>query len=66
MYKKHEPVSRPSTSKVNQHGGKTDEAMYEYKAKKYHYKIQQKLGDMMRGGAACPAGYERYLKPYKN
>jgi hypothetical protein len=46
-----------------QYGG-TDEEYFEYKARKYHYKCQQKLKELMQNGGRCPAGYEKYLKPY--
>jgi hypothetical protein len=35
-----------------------------YKAKKYHYKCQAKLRDMISQGKQCPAGFEKYLKPF--
>ncbi len=40
-----------------------DELML-YKAKKYHYKNQNKLKEMMAQGKPCPAGYEKYLQPF--
>jgi hypothetical protein len=36
-----------------------------YGAKKYHYKIQQKLKTIMRGGGSCPNGYEQYLQQFQ-
>jgi len=41
------------------------EEYYKYKAKKYHYKCQQKLRAMMADGKPCPAGYESYLQPFQ-
>ncbi len=38
---------------------------YEYKARKYHTKIQVKLRQMMNEGKQCPVGYEKYLEPFK-
>jgi len=46
-------------------GGAPDEEHYRYKAKKYHYKIQQKLKEMQTQGKAIPQGYEQYLKPFE-
>lgn len=42
-----------------------NEDYYRYKAKKYHYKCQQKLRAMMADGKPCPAGYESYLRPFQ-
>jgi hypothetical protein len=61
VHKPHQP-SKPVSSTQKQFGGEAE--MYEYKAKKYHYKCQQKLKEIMQNGGKCPAGYERYLKPY--
>lgn len=38
---------------------------YTYKAKKYHYKCQHLIKQMMANGAKCPIGYEHYLEPFK-
>jgi len=46
-----------------QHGG-AEEEFYRYKARKYHYKIQHKLKEIMQSGGSCPAGYADYLKPF--
>jgi hypothetical protein len=46
-------------------GGDLNNAIdYRYKAKKYHYKIQNTLRDMMSKGGSCPCGYEKYLEPF--
>jgi hypothetical protein len=37
---------------------------YEYKAKKYHYKIQNVLKQMIANGQSCPPGHAKYLKPF--
>lgn len=37
--------------------------MDEYKQKKYEYKIQKKIGELVKSGQSCPAGYEHYIKP---
>lgn len=42
-----------------------DDELYLYKAKKYHYKCQQKLRELMAQGKPCPAGYEKYLEPFR-
>jgi hypothetical protein len=42
-----------------------EEEVYRYKAQKYHYKCYKKLQQIMSGGAPCPKGYEKYLKPYQ-
>lgn len=50
-----------------------NEALYKHKAKKYHYKCQAKLLDMKRSAErqnprqvwACPAGFEKYLRPFE-
>ena len=42
-----------------------EEEVYRYKAQKYHYKCHKKLQQIMSGGAPCPKGYEKYLKPYQ-
>jgi major membrane immunogen (membrane-anchored lipoprotein) len=39
---------------------------YEYKAKKYHYKIQNEINRIMKDGKACPPGYEMFLQPFSN
>lgn len=41
-----------------------EEDLLLYKAKKYHYKCQAKLKEMMSQGKSCPAGYEKYLQPF--
>ena len=41
-----------------------DQDFYKYKAKKYHYKIQQKLKEMRSQGKTFPVEYEQYLKPF--
>lgn len=43
---------------------KNDDALYLYKAKKYHYKCNRAIRDMMAGGKPCPAGFEKYLGPF--
>lgn len=61
-------------NKNNMHGGNTfdntqnedKEALYKYKAKKYHYKIQQSLKQMVANGQSVPAGYEKYLMPFSD
>ena len=50
----------PNIQSVN----KDNDEHYRYKAKKYHYKIQQKLKEMQTQGKAIPQGYEQYLKPF--
>ncbi len=58
----------------NMHGGNTfdntqnddKEALYKYKARKYHYKIQQSLKQMLANGQTVPAGYEKYLMPFSD
>jgi len=47
-----------------QRGGQEEEEFYRYKARKYHYKIQHKLKEIMQSGGSCPAGYADYLKPF--
>lgn len=42
------------------------EALYKYKARKYHYKIQQALKQMLANGQSVPAGYEKYLQPFSD
>jgi hypothetical protein len=37
------------------------EDLWLYKAKKYHFKCQKKLREMMANGQKCPAGFEKYL-----
>jgi hypothetical protein len=49
---------------IAQHGGGDDDEFYRYKARKYHYKIQHKLKEIMQSGGSCPAGYADYLKPF--
>jgi hypothetical protein len=39
-------------------------AVWLYKAKKYHYKIQQKLQKIKNNGGTVPKEYEQYLKPF--
>jgi hypothetical protein len=41
-----------------------DKSSDDYKARKYHHKIQTTLHRIMAGGKPCPQGYEKYLKPY--
>lgn len=46
---------------------KTTDEMYNYKAFKYHMKIQDKLKREYVGkGLPIPSGYEEYLGPYKS
>lgn len=45
--------------------GLTGDDLYKYKAQKYHTKCHQKLKEIMSGGAPCPRGYEKYLKPFQ-
>lgn len=50
-----------------------NEELYKHKAKKYHYKCQAKLTEMRREAErknpgqswVCPAGFEKYLKPFQ-
>lgn len=35
-----------------------------YKAKKYHYKCQAKVKEIMAQGKSCPVGYEKYLQSF--
>jgi hypothetical protein len=57
-----------NTNNQHQQGGdplnQDKEALYKYKAKKYHYKIQQALKTMLANGQSVPAGYEKYLTPF--
>jgi len=46
--------------------GGNNEDLYLYKAKKYHYKCQAKLKEMMREGKDIPQGYEQYLQPFNS
>ena len=55
-----DPVTNTQGNNTNEN---TDEH-YRYKARKYHYKIQQKLKEMQTQGKAVPQGYEQYLKPF--
>ena len=41
-----------------------DERYYRHKARKYHFKTQQKLKQMMNNGLSVPPGYEQYLQPF--
>ena len=41
-----------------------EDELYKHKAKKYHYKCQKKVREIMASGKACPPGYEKYLKPF--
>ena len=41
-----------------------NDALYKYKARKYHYKIQQSLKQMLANGQTVPVGYEKYLMPF--
>lgn len=52
-----------SRQSKSMHGGNIED-LYLYKAKKYHYKCQAKLKQMMREGKAIPTGYEQYLQPF--
>jgi hypothetical protein len=36
----------------------------DYKNKKYHYKIQQKLREMVAHGMNIPSGYAQFMLPY--
>jgi hypothetical protein len=36
----------------------------DYKNKKYHHKIQQKLKEMVAQGMNIPAGYSQFMLPY--
>jgi len=36
-----------------------------YKQKKYEYKIQKKINELVKSGQSCPVGYEQYMKPSK-
>jgi hypothetical protein len=45
--------------------GMTEDQYYRHKARKYHYKNQIKIKEMMGAGKPCPAGYEKYLKPFE-
>ena len=36
--------------------------MDDYKQKKYEYKIQKKINELVKSGQSCPAGYEHYVK----
>lgn len=42
-----------------------NDQLMRHKAMKYHYKNQKKLKEMMAKGMACPAGYEKYLRPFE-
>ncbi len=41
-----------------------DERYYRHKARKYHFKTQQKLKQMINNGLSVPVGYEQYLQPF--
>ena len=56
-----EPMDMPQTNGMPYDD---DDQFNLYKAKKYHYKCQAKLRDMMSQGKQCPAGFEKYLKPF--
>lgn len=45
------------------YGGNVED-LYLYKAKKYHYKCQAKLKEMMKEGKPIPQGYEQYLQAF--
>lgn len=68
------PTSTIQNSVNNIHGGNTvnntqnidQEALYKYKAKKYHYKIQQALKQMLANGKSVPDGYDKYLQPFSD
>jgi hypothetical protein len=38
----------------------------EYKNKKYHYKIQNKLKQMVENGESSPEEYKQFLLPYNS
>jgi hypothetical protein len=58
--------STPFTNNASQMRGgfMGNDDLYLYKAKKYHYKCQMKLKEMMARGESVPAGYEKYLQPF--
>lgn len=55
-------MSSNKTFSSNMQGGNGLD--YEYKAEKYHYKIQNVLKKMIANGQACPPGHAKYLKPF--
>jgi len=40
-------------------------SLSDYKNKKYHYKIQQKLKEMVAQGMNIPLGYANFMLPYE-
>lgn len=46
------------------HINDNDDQLNLYKARKYHYKCQAKVRNMMSQGQQCPTGFEKYLKPF--
>lgn len=60
------PVTNPIEDIADQELIMDDgERMNLYKAKKYHYKCQSKINEMMAGGQQCPMGFEKYLQPFQ-
>jgi hypothetical protein len=66
--------SNRQANQNSQHGGyvsssgnrfDSEDDLLLYKAKKYHYKCQAKLKEMMAQGKSCPVGYEKYLEPFR-
>lgn len=62
-----------NTVPMNRNNASTEpqnDELYLYKAKKYHYKCQQKLTDLKQKAGSngqswkCPSGYEKYLLPF--
>lgn len=45
--------------------GANNEEYYRYKARKYHYKCQNKLKLMQTAGKVVPQEYEQYLRPFE-
>lgn len=55
-----------NSKSVHQNGGnkRLTEEQILHGAKKYHYKCQMKIREIMANGQQCPAGYEKYLEPF--
>lgn len=70
-YTSHTNYTNDVPIKNNDTGDETEE-LYKHKAKKYHYKCQNKLMEMkkasdlknMEKSWVCPSGFEKYLKPF--
>jgi uncharacterized protein YukJ len=73
-------ANRQANTQANLQGGSFsnaskdgDEELYKYKAKKYHHKIQSKLGELKHSfeqqnpgkSWVCPSGYDKYLQPFQ-